>query len=452
MRQYKKYLRRLRNFDIAIILGLVMSIPLNVLLHLHGSDNFDLEEMLDGSLFNAISDRDIFPEALFDFACLCTAVSAFRYTGRALDIGTDEKTLLHPLVTDVPGEISELRGKKHRNRATVLGVFLALMLSIALAVILALTGAWSFALFLTFIVGSLVLLSGCSGLFSRLGQVVDRAAQHKTLNRNYELSIIISAVLSIIPMVFMIVHAIATSATLLTPLGIFTLACTCLVLMSNMTSGSHYLGLSLDFLTNDKSLFFWLNKKETKNNSHWIDRCNNEKLATTVGIVIGIALGITLLSLGICMPAFLAGLPLLLKAPLVIMLTMNMCTSLAANIGRVIDRLLTSKTHQPKTLLHVLLGRHPKLQENLLSEKKTEQQEEIKLNLKPRRHSVTLHSSQINHKYVAVPEQEEKAKPKLTDNTAYQNNSLWKFKNKQPINAKIQSFFEPLPTPILVSN
>lgn len=450
MRQYKKYLRRLRNFDMAIILALIMSIPLNVLLHLHGADDFDLEELLDSTLFNAIADRDVFPEALFDFATACTTLSAFRYAGRAVDVLTDEKTLLEPFIADIPGEINELRGKKRRNRATVAGAVLAIFMTIALAIILSLTGAWSIALVLTFVVGGLVLLSACAGLLSRLGQVADRIAQHKSVNRNYELSIIFSAALTIIPIVFLILNV---ASALMTPLGIFTLGCSCLVLLSGITSASHYLGLSLDFLTNDRSIFAWFTKNKPATTLTLMDRCNNEKLATTIGIVVGLAIGVTLLALGICMPAFLLALPLALKAPLIILLTMNMCASLAANIGRIVDRLLTTRKTQPTTLLHILLNKQPTttdLKQELLDQRQSS--EGPQLLLKPRKYATWSHNKQFSNTMVEIIEPQKKAESIVTSNTSYQRNSLWQFNPSSKIEQKPLTLFEPPSSPVLVTN
>lgn len=404
--RYKRYLKRLRNFDIAIMLAVVMSIPLSVLLHLHGADEFDLEELLNGSLFNAIADRDVFPETLFDFAALCTTVSAFRYTGRSLDIACDEKTLLYPLLPDVREKIhSELKGREYRNKATIMGLILALFLAVTLGFLLAFSGAWSAALLLTFLMGSLVLLSACCGFFSRLGQVLDRAKSGKTLNRNYELSIIGSVVSSIIPITLFLGYTISMATLPFNPLAIFTLACTALVFMSSMSSGAHYLGLGLDFLTNDRSVFFFARKKKDINPpTYFLDRCNNEKLATIMGVVLGVALGITLVSLGICMPAFLAVLPVLLKAPLVVLMAVNMCASFSANIGRIIDRILASYTHHPKTILHVLFNREPSRQE--INEKK----------LTTRKRAATW----------------DHFPAKLIENDSFQRNSMWKFKKRFP--------------------
>jgi len=324
-----KRLRRLRNYDIAILVASLLGISLAVLLNIMGAHSID---ELANTLLNFLTERQGLVEALFDFGILAMSVSALSYLGRCVDLMTQENTFFHSLV---PAQLTatdkklkkEFNDQFYRNYGSVLGVGIALAFSVALLVLLLLNG-FNVAIFLTILTGTILFIGAISGLFSRLGQVADYYHINKTVNHNYELAILTSFVLSVIPCIML-----GLSCTVCSPLSIFILVATMVVLISNLTSIGHYIGRSLDYFTDNRSLLFFKSQKPKIQ----LEK-RYENIATAIGLGMGLVLGVTIVALGICMPAFLLALPVLLKTPLIVLLSMNMCTSIAARIGRILDR------------------------------------------------------------------------------------------------------------------
>ena len=336
-----KRIKRLRNYDLLIVIGCLAGIGMDVVLNIHGGDAFDSEGDLTNTIFNFITERHGLSQLLFDMSVFAAVVSALSYMGRSVDIWQQEKTPLSLLFDEIqpfkPRMSRELNAsfnkQRLRNYASVLGVLLGIGFGCVFAVLLIGTSGFQIAVLLTLGMGIISLISTFAGLFSRLGQVGDTYIARKTINFNYELAIVGCLLASVLPSVFLCLNL-----AVINPLSIFILISSIAVLASSLTSVGHYIGRSLDFYTDGKTIISLFQKSDRKiQHGSGLEK-RYEILATSLGLFVGLAIGIAIVGLGILMPAFLINLPLLLKLPLVVLFTMNMTTSIAARVGRILDR------------------------------------------------------------------------------------------------------------------
>lgn len=362
------YWKKLRNNEKAILLAQILAIPLDGLLLIYGNDTFDHADFdlsIDGTIFNTINPaRTDIQQAIFGITSTAALLSAADYMGRPLNYWEAlelEKIKRSPLTRDLQDLfIDEIQKYPRRGKATLFGVICGLILGTTIALLFFLSGGITVYVGLIATMAILSLVGSCGGLASRTGQVADRISWKKdnSLNRNYELSIIVSLLLCAIPLTFLMLNLLTGNI-----FGILTLVATAVILVATTNSGAHFIGRSLDFLSNERTLltpFLWKMEEKNKryNPSFWA-RCTNENLGTTAGFFIGLGLGIALVLLGIWMPPFLLALPFFLQAPLMVTTAISVCCAFTARVGRILDRALKTDTHHAKTLLHVLFDQPP---------------------------------------------------------------------------------------------
>jgi hypothetical protein len=352
-----------------ILIAEIVVIPLDLFLFSHSQNSADLKQEADlkdtvSQLFNSVyhDPRSDLQNFIVGTVMGATTVSTASYLGRCADYSRTSQN------EEIKEEIKqELNKWKNRNRATFIGLWLGLVLGIVMSAVFFLPAlGFTLEAVLTLLMGTVGLMSACGGLSSRLGQTVDRFSGEtqpeqnrltKLLTgfsrfRNYELSIIFSLVLSIIPITFLLL-----SAPLVSVLQILTFITTAIVLASSLNSGAHYLGRVVDFFTNEKTLISAIKSLFVKGSSpqpskFW-ERCKNEELAVAVGLGLGILAGIVIVCLGLWAPPFLLALPLVLKAPLIVIAIASAGSRLAMGIGRSFDKLWLDNENKPRTLLHV---------------------------------------------------------------------------------------------------
>jgi hypothetical protein len=386
-----------------VILAHVLIVPLEAFLLMHEHDSLNLHELLinpTNTIFNTINpDRTPEQDPFFVLASSAVTMSALSYVGRAIDYANagviDEQEPIHSEVRDNNQEYldRELNKNKYRNCFVVVALLAGLASGIAFAVIFLVSGGFGIAMWLTALMAIFSMMSALAGLGSRFGQVIDRwrmgtdmadndfYTQENSVgwgllhvNRNYELAIILSLALSVLPVAFLILNASTGNI-----FEILTLVATAIVLASSLNSGAHYTGRTLDFLFGEVTLFsplLWLfntvNNKDSLrysvpfyerlfNKDVFWDNCNNENLATFVGFAAAITISALMLTavIGVWMPPFLLALPLALKAPLLTMALMSACCSVPARVGRWLDCRWKTDEAAPVTVLHKIFGREP---------------------------------------------------------------------------------------------
>ena len=398
-----------------IILADLLIVPLGVLLLLHNHDALDLDRLAidpTNTIFNTINpSRTLLQEPLFALTTSATTMSGLSYVGRAMDYAyaliiddlnksrhavykkSDNTSDLSPVDPDEWINLQiyidrEINKNKYRNALVVITLIVGLAVGITFAVLFLSSGGLGMAMWLTAIMAVLTMFSAFAGLGSRIGQVIDRLsaginkAEHDVdtmdysfawgllhLNHNYELAIIVSLVLSALPLVFLVLNAATANV-----LQILTLIVTAVVLVSALNSGAHYTGRTLDFLFGEVTLLsplLWLASDQDSldhsesfyerlfsANMFW-KNCNNENIATVLGFIVAITVSVLVLSFGIWMPPFLMTLPFILQAPLFTMVMVSACCGIPARIGRWLDRRWETDETQPVTVLHWLFDKDP---------------------------------------------------------------------------------------------
>jgi hypothetical protein len=361
-------IKRFGFYEWFILIAEIVVTPLNLFLFSHAQNSADLKQDTDlkdtvSQLFNSVyhDPRSDLQNFIAGTVFGATTISTASYMGRCADYYHHSR-----LNEEVEQELNKW---KNRNKAICIGLLLGFVLGIVMSAVFLLPAlGFTLEAVLTVLMGTIGLMSACGGLSSRLGQTADRfsgetqSEQNRLTKlltglsrlRNYELSIIFSLVLSIIPITFLLL-----SAPLVSVLQILTFVTTAIVLASSLNSGAHYIGRVVDFFTNEKTLISAIKSLFVKDGSpqpskFW-ERCKNEELAVAIGLGLGIIAGIVVVCLGLWAPPFLLALPLVLKAPLIVIAIASACSRLAMGIGRSFDKLWLDNDNKPRTLLHVWL-------------------------------------------------------------------------------------------------